>query len=306
MNVLQRIHNRGLAPMAMASVRAMKRNAYRLSGRRDIRCPIHDYQMDLDTSDSGLSRALILFRERELDTKFMLEHFVKPGMTIFDIGANIGYYTLMMLRLLNGNGRVIAIEPVPENVFRLWRNLQLNDYNDVPILQAAISDSVSERTFHLSKFSNLGTFHPVQSSFQSGETLTIRTVIIGDIASWYGKPDLIRMDIEGHEFEAIRGMLPEIERKQLVPIIVFETHNDRYGDDHNMESVLRYLFALGYRTPMMSSGSGTAAECFFKRGYQAFKTLRSDATYLSLYRDIKNEDAIEFICRGGARTVVLA
>ena len=72
--------------------------------------------MILDLDDPGLSRALMLFRTREVDHKVMLERIVRPGMRIFDIGGNIGYYPLMELTLLAGSGQLVVIEPVPQNV----------------------------------------------------------------------------------------------------------------------------------------------------------------------------------------------
>ena len=56
------------------------------------------------------------FGNRELDHKYMLETIVKPGMSILDIGANIGYYPLMELKLIGKEGRLIAIEPSSSNI----------------------------------------------------------------------------------------------------------------------------------------------------------------------------------------------
>ena len=68
--------------------------------------------MYLDPKDRGISRTLLLFGERELDHKLILERIVKKNMKIFDIGANIGYYVLMESNLIGEKGKILEIEPV--------------------------------------------------------------------------------------------------------------------------------------------------------------------------------------------------
>ena len=84
--------------------------------------------MFLDLQDRGISRTLLLFGERELEHKKMLEEVLEPGMSVLDIGANIGYYALMELNLIGKTGNLIAVEPSPSNVDLLKRNLSLNGY----------------------------------------------------------------------------------------------------------------------------------------------------------------------------------
>ena len=109
-------------------------------------------------------------------------------MRVFDIGGNIGYYPLMELKLLAGTGQLIVIEPVPHNVVLLKRNLQLNDYSDVPVLEAAISNSSGEKTFYVSKHSNLGTFHPEGAIVKSltGATIDVATLTVPMLAKRFG------------------------------------------------------------------------------------------------------------------------
>ena len=83
--------------------------------------------MYLDPKDRGISRTLLLFGERELDHKLILERIVKKNMKIFDIGANIGYYVLMESNLIGEKGKILAIEPVDKNIKLLRKNLKLNN-----------------------------------------------------------------------------------------------------------------------------------------------------------------------------------
>ena len=98
-----------------------------------IKKRIFNYQMYLDPRDKGISRTLLLFGERELDHKIILEKVLRKDMKVFDIGANIGYYVLMESSILGINGRIVAVEPVPKNMHLLKKNLELNKNNITPI-----------------------------------------------------------------------------------------------------------------------------------------------------------------------------
>src|SRR3990172_530718 len=179
-SAFQRASNRGFTAMLLAAGRSLLSKLYRLAGRRYVTRRIHSYRMILDLLDPGLSRALMLFRTREIDHKMMLERIVRPGMRIFDIGGNIGYYPLMELSLLAGAGELIVVEPLPQNVALLERNLLLNNYPNVRVLEAAISDTPTAKTFYVSTHSNLGTFHPEGgiSNTLTGSTLEVETLTV--------------------------------------------------------------------------------------------------------------------------------
>lgn len=303
------MRDRGPAVMLNATGRLTYATAERAFGRRYLLRRIHDYQMYLDSQDSGLSRSLLLFRTREVDHKVMLERVVHPGMTIFDIGGNIGYYPLMELRLLGRTGKVIVVEPSPSNVELLRRNLVLNGYDDVPVIEAAVSDVGGRREFFLSEQSNLGTFHPVGSGSETltGATVAVETLTVPLLAERFGAPDLIRMDVEGHEVEVFRGMLDAISEGAMAPMIIFETHLTRYGPGHDMAGVLEALFARGYRVPLVSSSSDKSAARIASLGYTPGRRIATDGIHRTLFENIKPDDAMSLICRnGGVRTVILA
>jgi FkbM family methyltransferase len=308
-SAFQRASNRGSVAMLLGAGRALLAQFYRLIGRRYVTRSIHGYRMILDLYDPGLSRGLMLFRTREVDHKVMLERIVKPGMRIFDIGGNIGYYPLMELSLLGGTGQMIVIEPLPQNVALLERNLRLNNYSDVVVIEAAMSNVSTEKTFHLSKHSNLGTFHPEGSVTEllSGSTLDVKTLTVPMLAQRFGPPDLLRMDIEGHEVEVFESMLDDISNGAYAPTIIFETHCDRYSQEHDMAAALRRLFQLGYCVPIVSSSSDMTADQLIRLGYKPGQRLATDAIHRTLFADIRPDDAIDIICRNGTvRTVVLA
>ena len=303
------IASRGLGVAIQAVCRVMMvAIEQKLLKRRFLLRQIHDWQMYLDVQDKGLSRSLFLFRTREVDHKVMLEKLIRPDMRIFDIGGNIGYYPLMELGLLDGTGQIVIVEPSADNVKLLKRNLELNGYMDIPVIEAAISNDVGLKQFHLSSQSNLGTFHPqgTGSETLTGEKIKVKTLTIPILAEKYGAPDLIRMDVEGHEVEVIEGMLNDIKAGKYAPSIIFETHLTRYGKDHDFVPVLECLFSLGYRVTELSSSSDGGSIRLKELGYAPGQRIATDGIYRTLFSDISHQDAISIICHtGGSRTVLL-
>lgn len=280
---------------------------YSLLGRRFIVKNIYNYRMYLDLQDRGISRTLLLFGKRELEHKKMLEEVLKPGMTVLDIGANIGYYALMELNLIGRNGKLIAVEPSPSNVELLKRNIELNGYFDIEVYNAAISNYSGNRLFHLSNMSNLNTFHDVGTGVEhlSGQSLDVKTFTVPEIMK--GRPlDLIRMDVEGHEVEVLDGLLPAIVNNEMSPMIIFETHLTRYGPDHDIELILRRLFKAGYCVKSVGSSSKFGSSQLEARGYKGGAEIKSDGDLRKIFKNISESDTIDLICReGGIRTILL-
>ena len=135
----------------------------------------------------------------------------------------------------------------------------------------------------------------------------MRTYTVPELAEDHGAPDLIRMDVEGHEVEVIRGMLDAIRAGAMRPTIIFETHLSRYSDEHDMAHVLTDLFACGYGVPFAASSWQEGTERVRTRGYEGSAPIATDGVERVIFENISNADAIDFICRtGGLRTVVLA
>lgn len=122
---------------------------------------------------------------------------VKPGMTVFDVGAHAGYYTLMLSRLVGPQGRVLAFEANPANASRLRKHLNLNDIGNVEVIEAAVTDREGETFFHtnddVGKYGYMGKISEIGTP--------VRTVRLDDFPT----PDLIKMDIEGAETLALTG-----------------------------------------------------------------------------------------------------
>ena len=281
---------------------------HKVLGRRFIERRVHGRPMILDLTDRGISRTLLLFGTREAEHVQVLREVLQPGMTVLDIGANIGYYALLELDLVGSSGTVLLVEPSPENVDLLRRNLARNGHGDVPVLEVAVSDTSGTRAFHLSSMSNMNTFHDVGTGteYLTGTAIDVTTVTVPDLVP-NGRLDLIRMDVEGHEVEVLAGMLDAIDSGTLAPMILFETHLTRYSKEHDIERVLRRLFAAGYRAHTVGSSSERGSAIIEARGYRGGPPIRTDDVHRILYTDIAEDDLVDMVARtGGIRTVLLA
>jgi FkbM family methyltransferase len=278
----------------------------RRRGTRYAEKGIHDYRMVLDLLDAGISRELWLVESREKEHVVMLNSVLKPGMTVLDIGANIGYYSVMMARLVGESGKVYAVEPARGNVNLLNINLALNGMNGlVETFNLGIAEKSGEEDFFESEKSNWHTFYPKvhsgseTTSLVGSASLRMQVASVPDFVDGKRKIDLMRMDVEGFEVEILSGLLPLLEDPTFGPAILFEVHQPRYDDDeHNMRVVLQALFDAGYKVHTLASNHHTqgGSQVFEERGYIARDVIKTDFQRRGLFNDIKGSDAIELMC----------
>lgn len=313
------LRHRGLGGTGIYLARATRFAMARLLGCHRLRCHIWDgeYVMLVDPQDQGISRALAVSGKREMQLRALLEEEVKPGMCVFDLGANIGYYAIWEALRVGPEGKVYGIEPSPVNFALLQENLALNGLGDdqVEVFNLGAADRVGEADFFLAQYSNLHTFMPGQyrcgdrSRLLAGKTIRVPLTTVSEFAKGKRHIDLLRMDVEGFEVEVIAGMREAFERDpDFGPIIVFEAHFPKYDDtNHSMREQLRYLFGRGYRVTALTSNNECRNQNFLGLGYHPDRIIEtSDVVRQGIYRDFRNEDAEKLICDlGGVRDVVL-
>jgi FkbM family methyltransferase len=172
--------------------------------------------------------------EKEMD---FLCHWIRPGMTVIDIGANLGVYSLPLARLVGQTGQVFAYEPGSDTRACLTRSRELNAAMNLHISPLALSDS--ERVGRLvfggsSELNALG-------EGGAGETVQITSLDSEDAARDWPSPDFLKIDAEGEEERILAGGRNFFARHS--PLIMFEI---KAGDKVNEQ--LRMLFPrMGYR-----------------------------------------------------------
>lgn len=142
---------------------------------------------------------------------------VRPGMVVYDLGANVGFYTLLAARLVGPAGLVVAFEPLARNLEYLRRHLALNGSDNVTVIDAAVSDRVG--------CARLRGEHGASARLGADGEIAVRTVTLDELVFGQGRrpPSVIKMDVEGAEVDVLRGA----ERTLAVwrPILLLSTHN---------------------------------------------------------------------------------
>jgi FkbM family methyltransferase len=133
---------------------------------------------------------------------------LKNGSVVLDLGANIGYYSLLAARLVGSQGKVYSFEPEPNNYALLANNVALNDYQNVITVPKAVSDTSGSVTLKLSNQDSGA--HTIRDQFNLSEftaTVNVETVCLDEYFEGCSHPiDVVKMDIEGLEPRAFRGM----------------------------------------------------------------------------------------------------
>ena len=163
---------------------------------------VRGHKMFLDSKDSLNLSLYGVYEEFETE---LIEKEVKKEDSVLDIGANIGYYTLIFAKLVGEHGKVFAFEPDPTNFELLRRNIEENGYKNVVLINKAVSDKSERLKLFLSE-DNLAD-HRIYDSQDGRKFIEIESIRLDDYFKGYsGKIDFIKMDIEGTEYGAVRGM----------------------------------------------------------------------------------------------------
>ena len=174
----------------------------------------------------------------EAEVQSALRDIVRPGDIFFDVGANVGFFTILGARLVGPTGSVVAFEPQPDNREALLGNVALNAFSNVLVDPRAISNSSGTAVLD---WRNLPTARLVQDSQQhTDRSVSVDTTSIDDFLLEHPSlaPRVIKIDVEGHEIDVIRGM-----KRTLVnhgPLILCEMHRTN-------RELASELTAVGYQ-----------------------------------------------------------
>jgi FkbM family methyltransferase len=188
---------------------------------------IHGQQMYLVNSRSpspAFVLSMILDRYEPATTRF-LERTLRPGMTVVDVGAHVGFFTLLAARLVGSHGRVYAFEPDPSNYAMLEKNIALNSYGHVVTVQKAVASDSGEATLLLDPRGNDRNVLIDKSEGLSAGRHGVEIETIGLDAflekAQLERVHLLKMDVEGAEYAAIQGMSRSLQAGK-VEAMIFE------------------------------------------------------------------------------------
>lgn len=178
---------------------------------------VEGYKLFLNPKDQSVSDRLIINNYEKLETE-VIKKEVRVGDVVVDIGANIGYYTLILAKLVGENGKVIAFEPDPENFALLEKNVKINGCKNVISVQKAVSNKTGKLKLYLCA-DNRGD-HRIYDPHKDRQYIEIESIRLDDYFKNHGgKINLIKMDIQGAECAAFKGMSLILENNKNIKII---------------------------------------------------------------------------------------
>ncbi|MGI8684827.1 MAG: FkbM family methyltransferase [Acidimicrobiales bacterium] len=183
----------------------------------------------------------------EVEESDQLRAFLKPGMTFVDVGAHVGYMTLLGARAVGPSGRVIAVEASPANVELLRANVAANGATNVEIVSAAASDRTGTVTLSLSPWNtgdNRAYLVPEM------ERIEVPAVRLDDVVPADAHVDVVKLDTQGTDHRAVRGMEATLARCRPVLLAEFWPPTiTELGDDPL--AVLAQYADMGYQVRVL-------------------------------------------------------
>lgn len=151
--------------------------------------------------------ALSIFKVYEPIQTQIVKKYVKEGDIVLDIGANVGYYTLLFAQLVGSKGRVFSFEPDPVNFDLLRKSVDLNGYQNVTLIQKAVSNKNGKLKLYIGKENRA-----INRIYDAGindtkDSIEIDTIFLDDYFKDHDlKIDFVKIDVEGSESGVIEGM----------------------------------------------------------------------------------------------------
>lgn len=175
----------------------------------------------------------------EPEKQTVFQSLVTEGNVVFDIGAHVGFYTLLASALVGPTGKVFAFEPLPRNIIYIKKHLYLNKVTNAAVVEIAVSDKDGTSSFRERADSSMGHFS------EDGE-LQVKTVRLDKLIETEKMPvpDYIKIDVEGAEIKVLAGAKNTL--KKFSPTLFLATH----GSDIYYECV-EVLEELGYNLKLI-------------------------------------------------------
>jgi len=188
------------------------------SGRNVVEIQGSKMYINSHDNDPSMRRTFRVYVKRgvhEEATTELFKNVVKEGDVIVDMGANIGYFTLLAARLVGKSGKVYAFEPEPRNLYYLLKNIEINKYDNIVAVQKAVSDKKGKTTLYLCPYDSghhtINQYEGIKAYAphlvgDKKDFVEVETITLDDFLKDERKVNVIKMDVEGAEALVLSGM----------------------------------------------------------------------------------------------------
>ena len=207
---------------------------------------VDGHRMLVDPTDALNLSVLGTYEAEEVETR-LVKRLVGPGQVALDVGANIGYYTLILARLVGPQGRVVAFEPGPTNAEILRANVALNGYGNVEVWPVALSSRSGRERLFLSE-ENSGDHRLGSDAEERRASVDVEVVRLDErLDDLPPRVDFVKMDIQGAEAAALEGMEGLLRRDRDVRILSEFWPEALRGFGSDAVAHLEAMRGLGFR-----------------------------------------------------------
>lgn len=183
---------------------------------------LSDFKMIVNPNDFSVGKSILRNKRYETHVTNAIKSQLKSGDTFVDIGANIGYFTLLAASIVGEKGNVYSFEPNQNNCNLIKENIVLNNYSNVTLFPFAIAESKQTLIYRGESINSNGQVADVTNSQET--VLNVEAVALDDMVLDSAKITAIKMDIEGAEARALTGMSQIIEKFRPVIFTEFSPH----------------------------------------------------------------------------------
>jgi FkbM family methyltransferase len=194
----------------------------------------------------------------EPGTTAVFRQLLQPGMGVVDVGAHVGYFSLLAAVLVGEAGRVYAFEPEPDNYALLVKNVEVNGYKNVTCLQRAVSQDTGSAQLFLRKYSLEHSLSPPEAGNARAEGMAVKTTSLDEYFAGCGWPSihLVKMDIEGWEWPALEGMTELLRRSERLKLVLEFTPSLIRQAGKEPSAFLDRMQKLGLRVSVIDDVNG--------------------------------------------------
>ena len=255
-------------------------------------CVIDGHSFLMMPDDVGVTLEIACTGSYEEQNLKLFKEAIRPGMTVVDIGAHVGLFTLSAARVVGPGGKVIAFEPEANNFNLLKRNVSLNGYCNVECRKQAISSETGHSHFFASPF-NTGD-HRLFYHGKERKPVEVETISLDDFSEkFHAQIDVIKMDIQGAEGEAFKGMQKVLRSNpqivlfcELSPSILAEVGTDPLSFLQSIENlgfILHFIDDINLCTIPVTSEILLKKCCFHSyANFMATRECANNSTHHSL------------------------
>lgn len=242
----------------LASTEFLEKQA---AGRQPKLIDLDDFQLYVRPNDFFIGAAIARNRQYEPAVTQIVRSHLHEGDVFVDVGANIGYFTLMAATIVGRNGHVHAVEPNPDNCHLITMSVEANGVENVTLYPFAAAEKT--QMLQLDIAGTGSNSRVIDDSPQavpgSSPPQQVQAVILDKVLAGLERIDLVKMDIEGAEPRALQGMMQILQRHRPILISEFSPALIKVTSHVTPESYLEQLISLHYELSVIGKGKSNAS-----------------------------------------------